>query len=116
MSDDPDRLAWLYSEGRWRLSDGPIARGDRDDFLVTSGEVGYTETPEPSGMAAPFLVLGRRPARISMFVRDGGATGVPIRKEDPASSSRYVYGASLPDGLDVMARWASIAAVAAAQP
>jgi hypothetical protein len=77
MSDDPDRLAWLYSEGRWRLSDGPIARGDRDDFLVTSGEVGYTETPEPSGMAAPFLVLGRRPARISMFVRDGGATGVP---------------------------------------
>jgi hypothetical protein len=114
MSDDPDRLAWLYSEGRWRLSDGPIARGDRDDFLVTSGEVGYTETPEPSGMAAPVLGAGRPASACSSGT--GEQPECLIRMEGPASSSRYVYGASLPDGLDVMARWASIAAVAAAQP
>lgn len=113
MSEDTNAQVWLYEGGSWELADDPITWSeDGDDVREKYAEAGYTELPGQT--AEPFLVLGlnsgeARPAvQLNMFVRREPPQCL-IDIEGPGGSTRSVYAARLPDGLDLMARWAPIA-------
>jgi hypothetical protein len=113
MSDGTAAQVWLYEGGSWELAADPITWSeDGDDVRAKYAEAGYTETAGES--ADPFLVLGlnseeARPAvQLTLFVRREHPECL-IDIEGPAGSTRSVYAARLPDGLDLMARWAPLA-------
>lgn len=114
----PNELAdkvWLYENHEWSLTDDPLNWGEEGGVLSAKyAEAGYTEMPLDNGSAFPFLSFGlnseqARPAAcFTLYVRDAHPQCV-IDIEGTTGSTRMVYAASLPDGLDLMARWAPIA-------
>jgi hypothetical protein len=72
----------------------------------------------PGAPAEPFLILGlhseeaRPAAQITLFVRREPPQCL-IDIEGAGGGTHTVYAARLPDGLDLMARWAPIAQAAA---
>jgi hypothetical protein len=113
MSEDTAARVWLFEGGSWELADDPISWSEHgDDVRAKYAEAGYTELPGDT--AEPFLVLGlnseeARPAvQLTLFVRREHPQCL-IDIEAPGGSTRSVYAARLPDGLDLMARWAPIA-------
>jgi hypothetical protein len=114
MSDGaPPEGVWLYEGGDWTLAADPIpwsAEGG-DDVRAKYAEAGYTDAPGPP--AEPFLVLGlhseeaRSAAQLTLFVRREPPQCL-IDVEGASGVTRTVYAARLPDGLDLMARWAAI--------
>ena len=119
-------MVWLYGDGSWKLAADPITWSDQgDDVRAKYAEAGYTEAHEypgrPTPPALPFLMLGLDHegtlpvAQITLFVRRErpeclidieGTAGI-------SGSTRSVYAATLPDGMDLMARWAPIAQASA---
>lgn len=117
MTDDAAASVWLYRGGDWELADDPIPwSSGSDDVRAKYAEAGYTEVPGPS--AEPFLVLGlhseeaRPAAQLTLFARRDPPRCL-IDIEGAAGATRTVYADRLPDGLDLMARWAPIAQAAA---
>src|SRR6266704_6972914 len=105
-------LAWLYDDGTWRLS-AELLPGGSDEVMEELARAGYSESGDCGGSAQEFLRLGSPPeevcqgTRLRLFV--GPLSELPqcvVLVDGPAGSSRYVYAQSLPDGLDLMARWA----------
>jgi hypothetical protein len=116
MSEDAPAKVWLYEDGRWELADDPItwSTDEADDVHAKYAEAGYTEAARRDQPAEGFLVLGlgtmdaKPAARLTLFVRRERPECL-IDIEGPAMSTRSVYAARLPDGLDLMAHWAPIA-------
>jgi hypothetical protein len=114
MSEDAPARVWLYQGGGWELADDPIPWSGEagEDVRAKYAEAGYTEVP--GGPAEPFVVLGlnseeARPAvQLTMFTRRKHPECL-IDIEGPGGSTRTVYAARFPEGLDLMARWAPIA-------
>lgn len=114
MSDDAPARVWLYEDGGWELADDPIAWSGEagEDVRAKYAEAGYSEFS--AAAAEPFLVLGlnsedaRPAAQFTLFVRRERPECL-IDIEGTVGSTRSVYAARLPDGLDLMARWAPIA-------
>ncbi len=115
MGDDGTAGArvWLYEDGGWKLADDLITwDADGDDVSAKYAEAGYSEASREH--ADPFLVLGlhseeaQRAAQLSLYVRSEPPQCL-IDIEGPGGSTRTVYAARFPDGLDLMARWAAIA-------
>jgi hypothetical protein len=125
MSDDANPMVWLYENGAWKQAADPITWSEQgDDVRAKYARAGYTEAPGFSGRAEParpFLALGLDHegalpvAQFTLFVRSErpeclidieGTAGV-------GGSTRTVYAARLPDGMDLMARWAPIAQTSA---
>jgi hypothetical protein len=114
MSDDTTAMVWLYEDGNWKTIADPIpwSTSGSDGVLEKYAEAGYTESNQ--GDAKPFLALGLdfndwadHPTRISLFVRSQHPQCL-IDIDGPAGSSRALYAARLPDGLDLFARWVPI--------
>jgi hypothetical protein len=110
MSDNTAAGVWLYRDGDWELADDPIPWSTgSDDVRGKYAEAGYTEVPGPP--AEPLLVLGlhseeARPAgQLTLFTRREPPQCL-IDIEGAGGATRTVYAARLPDGLDLMARWA----------
>lgn len=114
MDDDgaTEAAVWLYENGEWKLTEDPITWSNGDDVGAKYAEAGYSETP--GQRADRFLILGlhseeaSQAAQISLYVRRDPPQCL-IDIEGPTGSTRTVYAARLPDGLDLMARWAPIA-------
>jgi hypothetical protein len=113
MSESAPARVWLYQGGDWELADDPIPWSGEagDDVRAKYAEAGYTELPGPQ--AEPFLVLGlnseeaRAAVQLTLFTRREHPECL-IDIEGPGGSTRAVYAARFPDGLDLMARWAPI--------
>lgn len=115
MSDDDGGRGrvWLYEGGRWTLIDDPLLwKADDHDVEAKYIEAGYSES-STTPPADWFLALGlhgdqARPAvQIRLYARQDPPQCL-LDVEGPEGSSRTVYAARLPDGLDLMARWAPI--------
>jgi hypothetical protein len=121
VSDDgaAGELVWLYEDGGWKLATDPITWDPAgDDVRAKYAEAGYSEASR--GAAEPFLSLGlgselglsseaaRPAAQLNLFVRRDYPQCL-IDVEGPATSTRTVYAARFPDGLDLLARWAPLA-------
>ena len=114
MSDDAPARVWLYEDGGWELADDPVAWSGEagEDVRAKYAEAGYSEFSRTA--AVPFLVLGlnsqdaQPAAQFTLFVRREHPECL-IDIEGARGSTRSVYAARLPDGLDLMARWAPIA-------
>jgi hypothetical protein len=113
MSDESAGQVWLYEDGGWTLADDPVPWSqDGDDVRAKYAEAGYTDM---RGLSDSFLLLGldsedntSSGAQLAMFVRDEHPQCL-IEIEGASGTARTVYAARLPDGLDLMARWAPIA-------
>ena len=113
MSDDTPAGVWLYQDGGWELADDPIPWSTgADDVRAKYAEAGYSESSRTA--ADPFLFLGLNSeeaqpgAQFTLFVRREHPECL-IDIEGAGGSTRSVYAGRLPDGLDLMARWAPIA-------
>jgi hypothetical protein len=117
MSDDPDGLAWLYEAGKWRLT-GDLITCDGDDVLMKYAEAsstgGVRQRQRRRVPGTGTARTGGRPAGPDELVVRTESPQCLILIEGPAGSSWAVYAAGLPDGLDVMARWAPIITAALA--
>jgi hypothetical protein len=111
MSDDSANMVWLYEGGAWRQIADPIDWSEGDDVRARYTEAGYAQ----AAGHVPFLEVGH-PDALGTAGYVAGLT-LWVRAKSPEclidvggtdSSSRPVYAASLPDGLDLMARWAPI--------
>jgi hypothetical protein len=109
MSTETGRQAWLYEHGHWKLTTDPI--GTDSDVAADYERAGYSELPDG---ATPFLSFGFHseditPAvQLQLFVRHEHPQCM-IEIEGSSGSLRNVFAATLPDGLDLVARWASLA-------
>ncbi|MCL2580999.1 MAG: hypothetical protein FWE35_00915 [Streptosporangiales bacterium] len=119
MSGETTATVWLYQAGEWEPADDPIDWGDETDVLKKYADAGYNEygpvASSTESLVAGFLVMGLNSedspgygAQITMYVRNEFPQCL-IDIEGGAGSSRAVYAARLPDGLDIMARWAPLA-------
>ncbi|MDQ2812892.1 MAG: hypothetical protein M3Z75_13705 [Actinomycetota bacterium] len=114
MSDDTPAGVWLYQDGGWELADDPVPWSGKagEDVSAKYAEAGYSEFSRTA--ADPFLVLGlnsgeaRPAAQFTLFVRREHPECL-IDIEGAGGRTRAVYAARLPDGLDLLARWAPIA-------
>jgi hypothetical protein len=112
-NDDLAGKVWLYEGGAWDLADDPISwDGQGSDVRGKYAAAGYSELPGKD--AAPFLILGLHSedvgeaAQLVLFVRRTPPQCL-IEIEGSGGSCRTVYATRLPEGLDLMARWAPIA-------
>jgi hypothetical protein len=117
MSEETVAKVWLYEGGEWTLVEDPIpwSRNGSDEVRAKYAEAGYSEALTPGDSAEPFLVVGLHSeaitgsaAQLALFVRHEHPQCL-IDIEGPYGSTRTVYATRLPDGLDLMARWAAIA-------
>ena len=115
VSDDTAARAWLYEGGSWALADDPVP---------PDGEPGsdWREEYAAAGFAHPFLVLGLHSedndasaAKIVLYTRQE-APQCMIEIEGRSGTYHRVYAARLPDGLDLVARWAPMATAGALTP
>lgn len=104
---------WLYEAGSWVEIDDPITWGKNGEIVVER----YAAAGYAQGDGAPEPFIGLEQAEGT-----GQAGYVPglalwVRSEPPQclidisgtdGTSRAIYAARLPDGLDLMARWVPI--------
>jgi len=119
MSNETSAKVWLYQDGDWRLADDPVHwnHDGADDVRAKYAEAGYSDLH--GAPAAPFLLLGLNSeentssgAQLTLFVRHEHPQCL-IDIEGQSGATRPVYAARLPDGLDLLARWAAIVSAAA---
>jgi len=115
VSDDTAARAWLYEGGSWVLADDPVPQGSEPGS-------DWREEYAAAGFVQPFLVLGLHSedndasaAQIVLYTRQG-APQCMIEIEGRSGSYHRVYAARLPDGLDLVARWAPMATAGALTP
>jgi hypothetical protein len=121
-SDMPDfdpAQVWVFDGREWYREPDPIEwsepDGGSDEVTERYGAAGYS----PAGRPAPFMSLGSGETAdfgkvsLELWVRPHQPPECLIAVGGTDGSSHAVFAARLPDGLDLMARWASLVQVRA---
>ena len=106
----PDGQVWIYGAGTWRRAADPIEWRDEDsDVEEKYAQVGYAEFRGGGAFIGLSQYGANEYASINLYVRNGQPPECLLSIEGTESAEiRTVYADTLPDGLDLLARWTPI--------